>query len=330
MSLVRIGVIGVGGISGVHLENLRQMEGVEIAALCDLSERVLSNRIEAFGGRGYADFHEMLEKEDLQGVLLCTPPKVRLEPIRACVDKRIPVFVEKPPSVTLEEGEEIRALLAESDHPHMVGFVFRWAEFVRPALEAIAGRQVYGIRSHYFADMMFPEARERCSPIYYDKSLSGGLIGDQALHILDLIRHATGAEARRISAFGNNLMCPKGPGINTEETVAIQLELETGVVASHLHTWAFPRWEIEMTLFGDNFDLTLHLSENRAEGQIDGKKAVFAQESQLHYPEMEAFIELVRTGDRALARSDYTDSLKTLALTQAVDRSVVTGEMVNL
>lgn len=328
--MTRIGVIGTGGIAGVHLENLSKMEGVEIASLCDISEKNLQSRLELYGGTPYHRFEEMLEREQLDGVLLCTPATVRMDPIRACVERRIPVFVEKPPSVTVKEGEAVRNLLEEKNHPHFIGFVFRWAEFLDPALEIIRARRIYAIQSHYYADMMFPEARRRCAPEYYDKSKSGGMIGDQALHILDLIRFLTQSEARSVSAIGNNFLCPKGPGLTTEETVAFQLQMEDGVVTSHLHSWAFPRWDIGLTIFGENFQFQFDLGGNTVEGLVDGKTFKASQATQLHRPIMEAFVRLVRTGNRELIRSDYADALKTLALTQAVDRAVTDGEVVCL
>ena len=328
--MTRIGVIGTGGIAGVHMDNLKTIEGVEIACLCDISEKALAARQELFGGKGYTDFHEMLEKEQLDGVLLCTPPAVRFEPVAACVRKGVPVFIEKPPAVTLEEGERIRQLLERHDHPHFVGFVFRWTTFLEPVVRVLKDHPVFGIQSHYFADMMFPEARARCAKVYYDKALSGGMVGDQALHIIDLIRYLTGAEARTVSAFGNNLLCPKGPEITTEETVVLQMQLANEVVINHLHTWAFPRWEIVMQIFGQGFDFTLNLGENHVTGHVEGEEIEVRQEAQLHRPLMEAFVEFTRTRDQSLVKSDYADALKTLALTQAVDKSVVTGEMIRL
>jgi predicted dehydrogenase len=329
INMTRIGVIGTGGIAGVHLDNLSKIEGVEIAALCDISEKTLLSRQELYGGRGYSDYREMLAQEELDGVLLCTPAKVRKGPIEACIAKGIPVFVEKPPSVTLEEGEEIRALLDANHHPHFVGFVFRWAEFLAPVLEVIRSRQIYAIQSHYFADMMYPEARRRCAAEYYDKSLSGGMIGDQALHIIDLIRYLTQSEAQQVTAFANNFLCPKQPGITTEETVVFQMRMKNGVVANHLHTWAFPRWDIGLALFGANFHFNFNLTGNRVDGLVDGQEFTASQEVPLHRPIIESFVKMVRTGDRKQIRSDYADALKTLALTQAVDQAVVSGGMVS-
>lgn len=328
--MTRLGVIGTGGIAGVHMDNLKSIPGVKIAALCDVHPEHLAARLELFGGRGYSDFREMISREALDGVLLCTPPAVRMEPIKACIEKGIPVFVEKPPSVTLKEGEEIRDLLQKHQHPHFVGFVFRGTQFLQPVFDVLKDREIYGIQSYYFADMMFPEARARCSPIYYDKALSGGMIGDQALHIVDLIRWLTGTDAKRVSAFGNNFLCPKGPGITTEETVVFQLQLNNGVVVNHLHTWAFPRWEIVMNVFGQGFFFRINLGESKVTGQVDGSEVSYHQESQLHRPLMETFVEYVRTRDPQLVKSDYADAIKTQALTQAINQSVEQETLINL
>ena len=330
MKNLRIGVIGTGGIAAVHLKNLRGHEGAEIAALCDVSEERLRSAQTEFGGEAYTDFEKMLAREMLDGVVLSTPTTVRKEPIEACAARGIPIFIEKPPATSVEAGRAIEKILLDSGLPHFVGFVFRWATFVETVLEKIRGRKIYAIQSHYFCDAMFPESASRLPAALYDKKKSGGIIGDQGIHILDLVRYLTGSEARSVSAIANNVYRPKDHVVTSEETVALQMEMGDGSLATHLHSWAYPKWEVGLFVFGEGFDARFQLLDRVADYKIDGRVFHLDQVEQLHCPEMKAFLELIRIGDRSLVRSDYSDALKTLELVEAVDRALESGEDVNV
>jgi len=74
MKTIRAGFIGAGSIAGVHLKYLASRKDVEVAALCDLDERILEEKRAAYGGRGFIDYQTMLCEESLDAVWLCTPP----------------------------------------------------------------------------------------------------------------------------------------------------------------------------------------------------------------------------------------------------------------
>lgn len=328
MKSLRIGVIGTGGIAAVHLKNLRDLEGAEIAAVCDVSEARVHAAQNEFGGEAYTDFEKMLARANLDGVVLATPTTVRKEPIEACAARGVPIFIEKPPATSVEAGRAIEKILLDSGLPHFVGFVFRWANFVETVLERIRGRRIYAIQSHYLCDVMFPESAKRLPAALYDKKKSGGIIGDQGIHILDLVRYLTASEALSVSAIANNVYRPKDDSLTSEETVALQMEMGDGSLATHLHSWAYPKWEVGLHVFGEGFEARFQLLERIADYRIDGEEGRIEQAEPLHYPEMKAFVELVRTGDRRLIRSDYSDSLATLALVETVDRALESGEVV--
>ena len=113
--MIRAALIGTGGISGVHLTYLSSRDDVEIAALCDLKAENLDRRHKEFGGRAFSDLKEMLDSVELDAVWLCTPPRVRMEPLVACAAKGVPVFCEKPAELDEAAGEAIASELAERD-----------------------------------------------------------------------------------------------------------------------------------------------------------------------------------------------------------------------
>ena len=71
---LRIGIIGTGGISHAHMNGyLAQGDRVELVACCDLDEEKVKAYAEKFGfARYYTDLHEMMAKEELDCVSVCT------------------------------------------------------------------------------------------------------------------------------------------------------------------------------------------------------------------------------------------------------------------
>ena len=95
--MIRVGFIGVGNISRSHLRYLSTRDDVSISALCDTDESILAERTAQYGGTGYRDFHRMLDRSDLDAVWLCTPTRVRRDPLTACA-KRGWIFRRRRPT----------------------------------------------------------------------------------------------------------------------------------------------------------------------------------------------------------------------------------------
>ena len=103
--MLKIGFIGVGGIAGRHISSLKQLGRSEFVAFCDIAEEKAKKAASENGGKVYTDFNEMLDKETLDAVFICTPPFVRAEPISAVSAKGVAIFSEKPPAFDAGQGK---------------------------------------------------------------------------------------------------------------------------------------------------------------------------------------------------------------------------------
>jgi predicted dehydrogenase len=109
-----VACIGVGGMGTVHLRNLLefQKEGkVEVAAVCDVDENHLAAAVKIAGGEveSFRDYRYILERKDVDAVVISTPDHWHAaQTVHACETGKH-VFVEKPASVTIEEGKAMVA-----------------------------------------------------------------------------------------------------------------------------------------------------------------------------------------------------------------------------
>ncbi len=112
---VRVGIIGLGDGGISNLKSLRLIPDVKIVAVCDLDKK----RWETAGSlmpsdelHYYDGYSSMLEKEDIDLVVVATPDDKHLAPVKAVLESGRRVFLEKPAATTVADLQEL-AKLAE-------------------------------------------------------------------------------------------------------------------------------------------------------------------------------------------------------------------------
>lgn len=114
---LRLGVIGAGWFaSRRHLPDTQDDDRVELAALCRRDEGLLNRMGDHFGvGARFTDYREMIDQGDLDAVLIATPHNVRRAPSRYALEHGLHVLMEKPLTITVEEGRELVELAADRE-----------------------------------------------------------------------------------------------------------------------------------------------------------------------------------------------------------------------
>jgi len=93
---VRIGFIGCGGIARLHMTNLANIPDAEMVAFCDVDAGRAQEVANQYSGRAYTSHREMLEKEELDGIIVAVPPFAHGDIEEALVEYDGAVFMEKP------------------------------------------------------------------------------------------------------------------------------------------------------------------------------------------------------------------------------------------
>lgn len=108
MNKVKIGVIGCGNISGIYFENLtKTFVNTEVFACADIIEERAKQAAEKYNIPHILSTEQLLECEDIQIVLNLTVPKNHFEVCKQSLLAGKHVYVEKPLSLTLEQGNEL-------------------------------------------------------------------------------------------------------------------------------------------------------------------------------------------------------------------------------
>ena len=204
---LRVGIIGTGGISHCHMSGYKALgDAVEVVAACDIDEKKLDRYCEKYGiPNKYTDFNEMMAREDLDAVSVCTWNSVHKDATVAALRGGANVICEKPMAMNTAEALEMLRVSEETGKLLQIGFVRRFGNDASALKEYIA--------ADTFGDIYYAKAtylrRNGCPGGWFgDKSRSGGgpLI-DLGVHVIDLVRYLAGSP-KAVSAYGatfNNL-----------------------------------------------------------------------------------------------------------------------------
>jgi predicted dehydrogenase len=107
MKKIRVAVIGIGFIGIAHIEALRRLGFVEVVAISD-ALNVEKKAESLYIPKGYSDYKEMILKENLDAVHICTPNCFHYEMAMFAMEQGLHVMLEKPFTVTLEEAKKLR------------------------------------------------------------------------------------------------------------------------------------------------------------------------------------------------------------------------------
>lgn len=120
---VKVGLIGLGGIMTVaHMAAYTGAEDVEIAAICDIMPEKIERFRKKFGLENvpaYTDYHELLEKETVDYVDICTPNYLHSVIAVDALNKGVHVFCEKPDAVSVSEALRMKEA-AEKNGRHLM------------------------------------------------------------------------------------------------------------------------------------------------------------------------------------------------------------------
>jgi len=121
---LRIGVIGCGGMANGHMNALLKMKetaNVEIVAVCDIYRKRLERATQLTGGKPYDDYRAVLERRDIDYVLIATPEHWHHRMALDALDAGKHVYVEKPMTHTIDQAKEVVAKVKATELKLQVG-----------------------------------------------------------------------------------------------------------------------------------------------------------------------------------------------------------------
>ena len=104
---VRFGLLGAGLVAPFHAKGVLGAEGCELVAIADIDKERAQTLADEFGCKAYGGLDEMLADDSIHVVNICLPNHLHCEPTLAAARAGKHVLVEKPPSMSMAETNQM-------------------------------------------------------------------------------------------------------------------------------------------------------------------------------------------------------------------------------
>ncbi len=197
MANLKIGIIGTGSIARRHVEAFKRRNDIDIVALCDIipgKAAAFAKEFDVEGASVYEDHEEMLEKETLDGVSICTYNRQHKGPTIFALEHGVNVLLEKPFSVTLDEAVEMCRAEKKSGKILTIGFQPRFdknMQQIKRICESGVLGKIYYIQTGGGRRLGIP-CNDAKTSFIEDETGGVGALGDIGCYSLDMVLNAIG------------------------------------------------------------------------------------------------------------------------------------------
>lgn len=226
--MLKVGIVGCGNIAKVHAEALNSMDSIRIQAFADCDIRKADIYKEIYGTAGtncWGSLEEMLEKEQLDVVHICTPHHLHVPMAEKALDHGTHVFMEKPPAICRKDFQNLQEKANKSGKRVGICFQNRYNESVTEIFQELSRKkigEIIGARAFLSWSRNFS---------YYEesgwrgsrKTEGGGVLINQAIHTLDLLVQFLGTPLEAEAAMCNHHLKSR---IEVEDTMEAYIRFE--------------------------------------------------------------------------------------------------------
>ena len=349
---IKVGVIGVGSISEVHIQGYIKNPDVELYAFCDINEKRLNEMAEKFDVKNkFTNLDDMLKLEEIDAVSVCTWNSAHAPCAIAALNAGKHVLCEKPMAISAKEAVEMKEAADKNGKLLMIGFVRRFGNDCQ-LLQEFINDDFFG--DFYYAKAAYLRRKGNPGGWFGDKSRSGGgpLI-DLGVHVIDLVRFLMG-KPRPVSVYGatfqklydrkdtkdkqgyyassktDNDIC------DVEDLATALIRFDNGAVLSVEASFSLNLKEDsgKIELFGDKGgakldpELELYTNVNGYMADINLKTSAALSFDGLFENEINHFVSCVKDGEKCISPAE--DGIEMMKILDAIYESARTGHEVIL
>ena len=261
----------------------------------------------------------MLEEERLDAFYICLPPFAHEDVEILTAEKGIHLFIEKPIGLSLEKVKEVDLHISKNKIITSVGYQKRYEESVNKIQSLLKENESGLFLGYWIGGMPGVSWWKR-------KKMSGGQVIEQTTHIFDLARYFFG-EVEKVFATEKRGLMKEVENYNIEDATAVTLIFENGLIGTiYSACFLFCGGRVEISIYFKDMVVEYNNEGLQITRPKEIRKLTFSDDPGLL--EDQIFVQAVKTKDTSRIKSTYSDALKTLALTLAVDESIKTGKAV--
>jgi predicted dehydrogenase len=203
MSKMQTAVIGTGFVGRVHVEAIRRLGEVELAAIADQSEDLARQFGKQLGvDRAIGDYRQLLADPQIRAVHICVPNNLHYAIARDALQAGKAVLCEKPLAATVAEAAELTKLAADKKLVNATSYNLRYYPLVQHMRRMVENGdlgEILAVQGTYSQDWLFYDTdyNWRLEPEAGGKSRAMADIGS---HWCDMVEHVTGLKITALCA----------------------------------------------------------------------------------------------------------------------------------
>tara|TARA_B100000795_G_scaffold164042_1_gene123388 strand:+ start:3125 stop:4156 length:1032 start_codon:yes stop_codon:yes gene_type:complete len=263
MDKLKVAIAGFGVVGKRRFQYINQHPSLKVTAICE--QNSFEKSLEYSEINCYKNYKDLLSQEDLDVIFVCLTNNIAAEVTINSLKNGLHVFCEKPPGMNVKEIEEV--IKIEKAFPKLklkYGFNHRYHQSVQKALDLIKSEElgtIINLRGVYGKSSVIPFSGGWRSN---RKLAGGGILLDQGIHMLDLMRLFSG-EFKEIKSFISNDFWNH----DVEDNAYALLKDEKGRVAmlnSSATQWQH-KFNLEISLSNGHIELNGILSGSKSYGE---------------------------------------------------------------
>ncbi|HID94828.1 MAG TPA: Gfo/Idh/MocA family oxidoreductase [Candidatus Latescibacteria bacterium] len=320
MDKVRVGFIGCGfWANTVHYPSLARMDDVVVAAVCDLNHDRLKETASKYGiERSFSDYRQMVEEVELDAVYIVMPPHHLFDLTVDCLNRKLHVFIEKPPGLTRWQTESMARTAERNGCKTMVGFNRRFIPLMMKMRSMVEEKgPITECVATFYKNMGGVEEP------YYGGAVD--VLTCDAIHAVDTLRWLGGevrelySSVRKLHSRYYNMFV----AIIQFEGGSIGVLLTNWAAGKRVHTFEMHAKGISAFINPDEEGVIY--KDNRSEGiTLSTKDAAGSDEFYIYYgyyQENRHFIDCIKE-DR-LPQTHFGDAVETMELVERIYRTAL-------
>jgi len=337
---LRLGIIGCGGICAAHLKGLAAMSDLEIVGMADPQKPHMDARVAELKAinpdaspQTFADGVEMIAATGPDVVYIMIPPYAHGPMERACIERKIPFFTEKPMALDMGFVREIAAEVEKAGLLTCVGYMNRYRKGVQKARELFKKDPAALAFGDWIGGSPNPKPTDTGGGSWWTvMSKSGGQAVEQCTHTFDLVRFICG-EAVEVFAHAATGFNVGLYNYDVHDASLVNIKLKNGGIANLVSACMANAGGGGVTLNIFGHDTTAMFSgweHNVKILQVGKEPEEIKGEGDIFVIEDTAFLNAVRKRDGSGIQCQYSDGLKSLELGLAANQSMATGKPVEI
>ena len=231
MKTYKVLLVGYGPRGKIWSKILKKNKNVKLVAICDINLKTKNKDSKKIPF--YLKIENAIFENNPDFIVLSTPPASRMKDLKVCAKYKLPVLVEKPLAVNINEAKKLVRFMNRNKLLMMVGLNFR---YLPSTIEKIKLIKLNKVGKPNFARFVYERWRDgklmrlNKYPLLMDQPM----LWEQSIHHFDLIRYVYNSEIKSVYATTSN---PPWSMYRDDTNVNAILELKNKIIINYVGNW---------------------------------------------------------------------------------------------